>query len=487
VGTADAGPTFASVRDRIPQQYVVGAVFVAAMFVSVLDTTIIFVALPSLGDQFDGGTSSIDWVVVGYLLSLAALIPASGWLGDRFGTKRTFLVALAIFTAASALCGFAQSLTQLIVFRVLQGAGGGMLTPIGTAMLFRAFPPAERARAARILMIPTVLAPTLGPILGGILVDQLSWRWIFFVNVPIGIAAFAFGALFLHEHREPRAGGFDRAGFVLAGGGLALVLYALGEGPTKGWGSATVIAASVVGLGAFVALVPIELGKAEPMLQFRILEDRLFRATNLTAFFAYAAFLGTLFVTQLFLQEARGLSASASGLIVGPEALGVLVSSQIVGRFYPHVGPRRLMTGGLVWVSCVIATLSTVDLDTEVWKIRVLMIALGSGMAFVIMPVQAAAFATISAADTGRASSLFSTQRQVAAAMGVAILATALSVLLPRDPTAREHAAAFHGVYRVAALLAFAGAIASLAIHDEDAAGTMRPRAAGPEPVLALE
>jgi MFS family permease len=139
VGTADAGPTFASVRDRIPQQYVVGAVFVAAMFVSVLDTTIIFVALPSLGDQFDGGTSSIDWVVVGYLLSLAALIPASGWLGDRFGTKRTFLVALAIFTAASALCGFAQSLEQLIVFRVLQGAGGGMLTPIGTAMLFRAF------------------------------------------------------------------------------------------------------------------------------------------------------------------------------------------------------------------------------------------------------------------------------------------------------------------------------------------------------------
>jgi EmrB/QacA subfamily drug resistance transporter len=470
------------VRERIPQKYVVAVVFVAAMFVSILDTTIIFVALPSLGEHFEVGTSSIDWVVVGYLLSLAALIPASGWLGDRFGSKRTFLVALTLFTIASALCGLAQSLTQLIVFRVLQGVGGGMLTPIGTAMLFRAFPPAERARASRILMIPTVLAPTLGPILGGVLVDQLSWRWIFFVNVPVGVAAFAFGALFLHEHREPRAGGFDRAGFVLAGGGLACVLYALGEGPTKGWAAPGVVAASLLGITAFVALVPVELRSREPMLQLRILGNRLFRVTNVTAFFGYAAFLGTLFVTQLFLQEVRGLSASASGLVVGPEALGVLVCSQIAGRVYLTVGPRRLMTGGLLWVSGVMATLSTVGLDTEVWKLRILMVALGSGMAFVIMPIQAAAFATISAEDTGRASSLFSTQRQVAAAMGVAILATVLSTRLSDAPTLDEHAAAFHGVYRVAAGLALVGAAAAFTIRDADAAATMRP---SPQPAAA--
>jgi EmrB/QacA subfamily drug resistance transporter len=481
-----AGAYRAPVRlPDIPQRYVVGVVFVAGMFVSILDTTIVTVALPTLGEEFGVGTSAIDWVVIGYLLSLATFIPASGWIGDRFGTKRTFLLALAVFTIASALCGVAQGLGQLIAFRMLQGAGGGMLTPVGTAMLFRAFPPAERAKASRVLLIPTVVAPALGPIVGGYLVDEVSWRWIFLVNLPIGIVAFAFGLLFLHEHREPRAGRFDVPGFVLAGGGLALLLYALGEGPSRGWGSPVVLVSGVLAIISLTALVFVELRTSAPMLQLRLLGNRLFRATNVAALFGYGSFIGFLFVMPLFLQEARGLSAFDSGLTTFPEALGVLVSSQIVGRIYGDVGPRRLMAGGLIAVALVMAWFTQVQLDTDLWTIRIAMFFAGASMAFVFVPLQAATFATISPADTGQASAIFSTQRQVAAALGVAILATAFAAFLPEGGAdGAAQVTAFHRVYLVAAVMALVGALASLVIHDEDAAATMRVRR---NAVLALD
>src|SRR6266850_1853679 len=222
---------------RVEYKWIVAIVFVSGMFIDILDTTIVNVALPDLGREFHATTASIEWIVLGYVLSLAVFIPASGWIGDRLGTRRVFLFALAMFTLASALCGQAQSLGELVAFRVLQGVGGGMLVPVGTAMLFRAFPPIERAKASTVLIVPTVLAPALGPVLGGWLVTDVSWRWIFYVNLPVGALAFAIGFLFLREEREGHAGRFDLPGFVLSGAGLALVLYALTQGPEKGWRS----------------------------------------------------------------------------------------------------------------------------------------------------------------------------------------------------------------------------------------------------------
>src|ERR1700689_2066615 len=266
------------------------------MFMSILDTTIVNVALPTIGRDFKVSATAVDSISIAFLVSLAVFIPASGWLGDRFGGKRVLLTAIAVFTAASALCGLASSLGELVAFRVLQGAGGGMLAPVGLAMLFRAFPPEERIRASAILTGPTTLAPALGPVLGGLLVTDLSWRWVFYVNLPIGAAALVFGAVFLTEQRQERPGRFDVAGFVLAGTGLGAFMYGVSEGPLDRWTSTPIIVTVLGGITLLVALVVVEMRVAEPMVDLRLLGDRLFRACNGLVVITMTAFFGVLYV-----------------------------------------------------------------------------------------------------------------------------------------------------------------------------------------------
>jgi len=485
----------AIVRPR--QKHVVAALFVAGMFVSILDSTAVTTALPTIGREFHATPSAVDWTVIGYLLSLAACMPASGWLGDRIGTKTTFLAAMGLFTAASALCATAPDLPALVGFRVLQGVGGGLLTPVGQAMLYRAYPPERRARAAAVLLVPTVMAPALGPVLGGFLVDQLSWRWVFLVNLPIGAAALAFGLACLAERREAHPGRFDVAGFILAACALALILYAASEGPVLGWGRVPVWAAGALGIAAAVAFVCVELAARAPMLSVRLLDDRLFRACNLTSLLGGAAFMGVLFLMPQFLQYARGASAFSSGLTTFPEAIGVMLSSRLVARLYPRVGPRRLMAGGLTAVTLLILALTRIGPATDPWWVRLGMFGVGAGMAYMILPLQAAAFAGISAADTGRASALFATQRQVAGALGAALAGTMVAAFLPAGAIltggalrASAAAGAFHLAFAACAVLAAAGAAVALGVPDALAAATMvrgprRARAVEPAPVVA--
>jgi len=369
---------------------------------------------------------------------------------------------------------------MLIIFRVLQGAAGGALTPVGTAMLYRTFPPSQRVQVSRVLIIPTILAPALGPVLGGLLVTQLSWRWVFYVNVPIGIAACLFGLIYLHEHREATPGRFDLAGFLLAGIGLPLVMYALSEGPSSGWTSVNILGSAIVGMFLLGAFVVIELRKREPMIDLHLLRDRLFRTTNLVSLFAYAGFLGVLFVSPLFLQEARGVSALTSGLTTFPEAIGVVLSTQVVARLYPRIGPRRLMAGGLTGVAIMMAMLSLIGQDTNLWVMRVLMFFIGAGMAYAFLPLRAAAFATISNTSTGRASAFYSSQTQLGAAIGVAVLGSVLSIIGPTTLSAtgtiQPNLAAYHAAFLAAAVLALIAACIALTISDRDAAITMRRR-----------
>ncbi len=467
---------------RVQYKHIVAVVFLFGLFMELLDTTIVNVALPAIANDFHASDGSIEWIVTGYLLSLAVFIPASGWVGDRIGTKRTFLFALTVFTLASALCGLASSLGELVAFRVLQGVGGGMLTPVGTAMLFRAFPAVERAKAATVMMIPAVVAPAAGPIVGGALVDGLSWRWIFFVNVPIGIIGLIVGALGLREHREGTAGPLDVPGFVLSGAGLALVLYALSQAPRKGWDSAPVLACAVAGVALCALLVVVELRVAHPMLALRLLGDRMFRQSNLVMMFAFSGFSAVLFLLPLFLQGLRGVSALESGLITFPQALGAGVSSQVVGRIYHRVGPRRILLVGTGVMAIVSIGLGFLTLDTDLWVVRALMFARGLCMGTVIVSMQAATYTNIEPKDTGRASAIFSTLRQVSTALAVAIVAS-VWVSRTRSLTSRVEGAvaiaharldAFHVAFLTAVGFTALAAVAAWFMRDEDAAASRR-------------
>jgi EmrB/QacA subfamily drug resistance transporter len=468
------------VRAPISQKVAVGVVFVAAMFMSIMDATIVNVALPTIGREFGVSPTAVDSIAISFLVSLAVFIPASGWLGDRFGGKRVLLIAIVVFTGASALCGLATSLGELVAFRILQGAGGGMLAPVGMAMLYRVFPPEERVRAAAILTVPTTLAPALGPVFGGLLTTDLSWRWVFYVNLPIGAAAFVFGLLFVRESRQAHPGRFDLPGFLLSGFGLGLLMYGVSEGPVKGWHSADVLAAIATGAVLLAAMVVVELRTAEPMVNLRLLRNRLFRSSNGVMVLASIAFLGTLYAISLYYQDGRGLSALGSGLSTFPEALGVMGGAQLATRWlYPMLGPRRHITGGLIGVAISIGLLGLLGPGTSLWWARLLMLTLGLAMAQVFVPVQAAAFATITPEATGRASTMFNTVRQLGGAIGVAVLTTAIVAVGPLHIVG-GHPAANLTAYRVAFLVAAAVALmataCSLTIHDSDAARTIPER-----------
>jgi MFS family permease len=328
---------------RVPYQHLVAVAFVFGVFMDILDTTVVNVALPTLAREFDAGAGTIEWVVTGYLLSLAIWIPASGWIGDRFGTKRTYLFALVVFTAFSALCGAAWNVQSLIAFRLLQGVGGGMVTPVGTAMLFRAFPAHERAQAA--------------------------------------------------------------------------------------------------------------------------------------------ALLGVLFLLPLFLQQLLGLSAFDSGLTTFPQAIGMVLMTQVTSRLYPRVGPRRMLAVALAGLMATSALFLLVGLHTDLWWIRGIMFLRGVSMSFALVAAQAATFATISSAETGRASSLFNTNRQVAASVGVAVLATVLTERTAAHlasaagtgATAQATLLGFHDAFAAAIVLGLLGLCFALRIRDRDAAASMQP------------
>jgi EmrB/QacA subfamily drug resistance transporter len=462
---------------QLEYKYVVATAFVSGIFMDILDTTVVNVALPKLADDFHADVASLEWVVTGYLLSLAVWIPVSGWVGDRFGTKRTFLFANAMFVIGSALCGLAWSIESLTIFRILQGVGGGMLTPVGMAMLYRAFTPQERARASAILSVPTTMAPMLGPVLGGFLVDRLSWRWIFYVNVPVGILSFWFSAAYLREHREKGAGRFDPAGFVLSGFGVAGLLFAISRGADDGWTSPRVLITGFGGLVCFAMLIAVERRIRAPMLDLALYAVRMFRISSLVAFMSFCSQFGMLFLLPLFLQEPRGLSALDSGLTTFPQPIGQLLMVQVTSRLYARLGPRKnliVSTSGLAITSGLFLL---VGVRTDLWLIRGLMLLRGMFIAFQMVAMQTAAFSTVPREKTGRASSLLSTLRQLAAALGVAIAATVLISGTSSLPGASVPAiaqpgsvTAFHTAFAVAALFGLAGLFFALRIRDKEAA-----------------
>ena len=372
---------------RLSQRVVVPVIVASSIFLAIVDGAITTVALPSIGRQFHLPASGLDSVVVVYPVCVGMVMPASAWLGDRFGGKRVVLLSLALFVGASALCGSAQNLGQLVGYRALQGLGGGLLLPAGATLLFRTFSASERVRASRLMIFPQQVAPALAPILGGLLVDGASWRWVFYVNLPVGAAALTFGLLFLDEHRDHAPGRLDVPGLLLSATGLATLMYGVCEGSQQGWGSAPVDTALAVGALLLGAAVVVQLRTAEPVLKLRLFTDRLFRDTNLICLVGYIPIMGAMFLGPLFLQEAQGRSALDSGTSTFTEAFGVLLTVQVAGALYARVGPRLIIAAGMAGVTGVLLLLSTCDLHTGLWTFRLYMFLLGVSMGGLFGPM----------------------------------------------------------------------------------------------------
>ncbi len=469
----------------LDQKVAVPVVYVAATFMAVMDTTIVNLALPTLGRHFHVSTDAVDAVSIGYLVSYGVFIPISGWLGDRLGGRRTLLGAVFVFVVASALCGLSTSFGELVVFRILQGVGGGLMTPVGLAMLFRVFPPSQRVRAASILVPPTALAPALGPVLGGLFTTELSWRWVFYVNVPFGIAALVFGFVFLSDHRQSGISRLDVCGFLLSGAGLGLAMYGISEGPLVGWSSGDVVATVSSGGSLLVCFVVYELRRIHPLIDLSLFVDRLFRSTTSVMVAGSMAFFGTLYLVSLFLQNALGMSALRAGLTIFPEALGVMVGSQVVSRvLYPRFGPRRLLTGGLLAIAVSMVLFTQIGPATSEWLIRLDMLFLGYGVSHIFMVSQASSFTTIGATRTSDASAVFNACRQLGGAVGVALVTTVMA----EGPTRHVGSTVVPalGAYRygfvASAIVAVLGAAIALTVSDVDAAPTMVRRARSSAP-----
>jgi MFS family permease len=327
----------------------------------------------------------------------------------------------------------------------------------------------------RVLVVPVLLGPILAQPIGGLLVTKASWRWAFYLNVPIGIATLVISLFCLVEHRDPSRGRFDVPGFVLSGGGLSALLYSISEGALRGWSSVTVIATGLLGIAALAAFVRIELSHEHPLLNVKLLSDRIFRATNIVNSFNTIAFGGLLFLAPLFLQEAEGQSALDSGLTTFFTAVGVMCSSQTVGRIYPRIGPRRMTVVSQLSFAAMLCSFVFVGAGVNLWIVRMLLFLSGASNGGTQIAVQTSMFSTVSSADAGSGAAIFNAARQSATAIGVAIFTVVISSVHS------SRLAAFHVTFLVAAGFCVLAALAAYRlIHDSDAAATMQVRPASP-------
>ncbi|MET9919289.1 DHA2 family efflux MFS transporter permease subunit [Streptomyces sp. NPDC006435] len=445
---------------RIRPRLAVVLVYVAAMCMNGLDSTIVNPALYTIAEDFDRPVSAANTVETAFLVALALALPVAGWLGDRYGTKRVFLGSLAVFTAASALCGLAWNLPALVVARALQGLAGGLLTPVGMTLLFRAFAPPERVKLSKVLIVPTALMPALGPPLGGLLTEHLSWHWLFFVNVPVGVAAVLLGAIGLREHVEGTAGPFDRAGFWLATPALGLLTYALGFGPAHGWSDPPVVLGAVLGTALLVATVVQQRRAPAPLLGLRLFGDRYYGTAAALAALTAAGLMGVLFVVPLLFQAALGGSALDAGLSVFPEAIGLMLASQTVDRLLPRLGPRRLVVTALLLAAAVFGALAVPGTAENGWAVRALMFLIGLVLGTAVLTVQIAGFETVAPPDMGQAMGLFQIVRTLGGALGIALCAALVGGGAHGAGTTMDAGPFRTAVWATAALVALAALLA---------------------------
>ncbi len=447
-------------------------------FMSLLDSTIVNIALPSILRGFKADLDSGQLVLTVYLLALAVVIPISGFLAERVGMKRLYLLTLVLFTAGSALCGLAWNLQSLIFFRLLQGLGGGMLQPLGMAIVFTQITPLERGRFMGVLGLPMLLAPILGPTVGGYLVEYSSWRMIFLINLPIGAINVLLAIRLLSETPIRSDARLDFKGFGLALVAFPCILLGFSEGETSGWTSPFVLGMFAAGLGALAAFVRVEMVHREPLLHVRLFERPMFALAMVINFVTQFSLFGLQFLLPLFLQTARGMTPAMTGLVMFPSGIASFVSMNAGGRLYNRLGPRKLVASGLVVLLVATVLLQGLSAQTNVLEIVGLFSLRGVAMGFCMMPVQTAAYNSIPQELMTRATAMVNMLFRIFGSMSTAILTTILAVSLtergaPAGASITEGTAplnfmvdAFHDAFLGMSLLTVVGIGLSLFLKD---------------------
>jgi EmrB/QacA subfamily drug resistance transporter len=410
-----------------PQLKRLSAVVILGSMMTILDTTIVNVAIHTLGSDFKVSVAEIQWVATGYLLALSLVIPISGWAIERYGVRRLWLASLALFLAGSMLSGAAWSATSLIFFRVLQGFAGGVILPVGQTILARASGPERLGRVMSVIAVPALLGPVLGPVIGGAIIDGLSWRWIFYVNLPVGIVAIAAALRWLgpdpHTHRDKP---LDRVGLLLLSPGLAAFVYGLSEAGISGFGSAKAIVGTVVGLVLIVAFVIHARGSSRPLIDVKLFDDRTFAASGWTMF----AFLGTLFAAMflfpLYEQSVRGQSPLQAGLLLAPQGLAAMVAMPIGGKLSDRIGPRPLVLAGLAFAFLANLPLTQLDEHTSQALLALSGVPRGIGMGLAFPSLMGSAYRTLSQPQIPGASTTLNILQRVGGAIGTALFAVIL-------------------------------------------------------------
>ncbi len=412
----------------LPYKWIVAIVVIFGIFMSILDSTIVNIAIPRLQTVFGASLNSVQWVATGYTMAQGVATPLTPFFSGRLGLKRFYVLALALFTIGSALCGVAGSLEMLIIFRVLQGAGGACLLPMSITLLYREFPPAERGTAMGTLGVPILLAPALGPTVGGYIVTYAGWQLIFYINVPIGILGIVLGLFLLHEYRPEGRSSFDIPGFIFSAVGLASILYASSDASTDGWGSPKVLGLLIGGFIALVIFAVVELVTAhrggQPLLDLRLFANGPFTTANIANILVTFALFGGLFLVPIYLQVLRGQSAYQAGLILLPQAFGSMVAVLIGGRLVDKIGVKPVVIPGLIILAFALWRFSYLSLNTPFWEFQVLLLLRGLGLGLSAQPLILAALVDIRPHQLTQANSLNSVVRFVAGSLGVAILAT---------------------------------------------------------------
>jgi EmrB/QacA subfamily drug resistance transporter len=428
--------------------WVISGVVILGMIMSILDTTIVNVALDTLSKDLHSPISQVQWVVTGYLLALAAVMPVTGWMARRFGAKRVYLVSLLLFTLGSIACGLSNTLIALVVFRILQGIGGGMIMPLAQLIMAQVAGPQRMGRVMGVVSMPAMLAPILGPVVGGVILQNLHWSWIFFVNAPVGAVAIYLGWRMLPHTDSGEAGPLDRLGLALLPAGGALTIFGISEiGSGAAIGSAEVLVPLIAGLALSAVFCFHALRIPRPLLDIRLYSNRVFAGASFTTFGLGAALFGAMILVPLYYQTVRHLSVIDTGLLNGPQGIGALIMMPIAGRLTERYGGGRIAIVGVSVLALSTIPLAFIDENTSYVAISAVLFVRGISIGLGFMPAMTAAFAAMRPEQLSDATPQINVVMRLGSAVGVAILAVVLQRGSADAHTTAQLAEAFAHTY----------------------------------------